>query len=287
MDPISNNILVTGANGQLGMEFRELQAAHPWINFVWADRSTLDITDARAVEEVFNSQTFFCCINCAAYTLVDKAETEQEQALAVNAVAPGILAEISAKHNARFIHFSTDYVFNGKGIRPYLPEDPTSPVNFYGESKLRGEKNVRLANPGAMIIRTSWVYSRHGKNFVKTMLRLMSEKPEISVVADQFGSPTYAADLAKAVMELVYRPEIPGGIYHYCNTGIISWHEFATAIRDIKGLNTPVHAIPTSSYPTPATRPAYAALDTTRIQAYLEHPIPTWRKSLEQCLAGL
>lgn len=287
MDTSRKNILITGASGQLGMEFRDLEPGYPSYHFIFAERSTLDITDTAAVENFFATHQLFACINCAAYTLVDKAETEKEQALAANATSPGVLAKAAAKTNTKFIHFSTDYVFNGNGTSPYKPGDATDPVNFYGETKLRGEQLVLAANPQSIIIRTSWVYSRHGKNFVKTMLRLLQEKPEISVVADQFGCPTYAADLAKAVLELLEAPAVPVGILHYCNSGIISWHEFASAIRDIKGLDTPVHGIPTAAYPTPAKRPAYSALDTSGIQSYLRSPIPAWHDSLVTCLSGI
>lgn len=280
-----HTILVTGANGQLGMELRQLGPFFPHYRFLFVGRNELSIDDKAAVINYFELHEINACINCAAYTAVDKAEEEQEAAISINATAVGNLAACCKEREALFIHFSTDYVFNGNASEPYNEFDPTDPVNFYGQTKLMGEHEAVNNNPDAIIIRTSWVYSRFGKNFVKTMLRLMSEKESIGVVADQYGCPTYAADLAIAVITIIERKQYVPGIYHYCNTGVINWHQFALAIREISQQQCIVNAINTSSYPTPAKRPAYSALDTTKISKTFGINIPEWNESLATCLA--
>lgn len=275
-------ILVTGASGQVGSELAVLAPAYPNFQFIFANRDLLALDDAASVHHFFDTHTIFACINCAAYTAVDKAESEKELALQVNAVAPGLLAAACKKQGAWFIHFSTDYVFAGNADKPYTTNDATSPVNFYGSTKLQGEQAALQANPDSIIIRTSWVYSSFGKNFVKTMLRLMQEQEQVGVVADQWGCPTYAADLARAVLQIVQHPH--PGIYHYCNEGIISWHQLATAIKEITGSTCTVNAIATSDYPTPASRPAYSALDTQKIKTQFGLHIPFWKDSLKNCL---
>ncbi len=280
-------ILVTGANGQLGMEFRDLESSFFNFHFIFVSRNELSIEDPEQVDRFFNSHVVDYCINCAAYTAVDKAESDIEAAFSGNSTAPGYLAKVAAKHGAAFFHFSTDYVFNGNGTQPYTETLPTDPVNVYGESKREGEERVRNNHPKAVIIRTSWVYSRFGKNFVKTMLRLMHEKPEISVVNDQLGSPTYARDLAAAVMHIVqtHTPtQIIPGTYHFANQGIISWFDFALAIKEIAGLGCGVNPVPSSSYPTPAKRPAYSGLNTNKIRDIYQVEIPHWKDSLYSCL---
>lgn len=266
------------------MEFRGLAENFPEINFFFLSRDDLAIEDAPAVTSYFLNHQIDVCINCAAYTAVDRAETEQAEAIAINATAVGNLAFTCAEHGSRFIHFSTDYVFNGKAEHPYMETDETDPVNFYGRTKLSGENLAMKYNPAALILRTSWVYSRHGKNFVKTMQRLFKEKTTISVVADQFGCPTYAADLADAVMQIINAGNFFPGIYHYANHGIISWHQFALAIKEIEGSSCMVNAISTKDYPTPAARPAYSAFDTTKIQAAYGIEPKDWRHSLGKCL---
>jgi len=280
-------ILVTGANGQLGMEFRDLESSFTDYRFIFVSRDELSITDAGAIERFFGSHAIDYCINCAAYTAVDKAETERDAAFLANAEAPGFLAAAAAKYGAAFFHFSTDYVFNGNGNDPYTENLPTNPVNVYGESKRDGELEVVKHHPKAVIIRTSWVYSRYGKNFVKTMLRLMNEKPEISVVSDQVGSPTYAGDLAAAVMHIIQThlpSQIIPGIFHFANRGEISWFRFAEAIKEISGLQCKINPVATSEYPTPAKRPAYSVLDTGRIIATYQVSIPYWKDSLKACI---
>lgn len=281
------NILVTGANGQLGMEFRALAEQFAQFHFLFVSREQLAIEDLAAVKNYFANQTIDYCINCAAYTAVDKAESEKEASISINATAVGNLAAVCKEYQTHFFHFSTDYVFNGQASQPYKETDNTDPVNFYGLTKLQGEQAALANNENSIIIRTSWVYSRFGKNFVKTMLRLMSERESIGVVADQVGCPTYAADLAAAVMQIIDAGNFIPGIYHYCNEGVISWHEFAMAIKELSGSNCVVNAIETSAYPTPAARPHYSALDTQKIKEQYGLVIMGWRESLQACINGL
>ena len=280
-------ILVTGANGQLGSEFNMLSKNFSDYNFLFAGKEELSIEDEASVANYFSLHAIDCCINCAAYTAVDKAEADKEQAIAINATAVGNLAAICQKQEALFFHFSTDYVFNGQATQPYQEDDATDPVNFYGQTKLMGEQGAMRNNKDAIIIRTSWVYSSFGKNFVKTMLRLMSEKDSIGVVADQFGCPTYAKDLAEAVMQIITSKKYSPGIYHYCNEGVISWCEFAEAIKDLSGSNCKVNAIETIAYPTPAARPHYSALSTTKFTKEFGVTALPWKQSLQNCLALL
>lgn len=282
------NILVTGANGQLGMEFRKLEEKYTAYEFFFANKSELSITDPIAVDKYFEQHSFTKCINCAAYTGVDKAETEKEIAFEINAKAAGELAAVCKKYNTQFIHISTDYVFDGNGSSPYKESDQTNPIGIYGASKWQGELDVLNNNEQSLILRTSWVYSSYGKNFVKTMLRLMSEKETIGVVNDQFGSPTYAADLAEAILIIISSGKDPSlGIYNYCNQGIISWYDFAMEIKNLVNSKCIVNPIDTASYPTPAKRPHYSVLDTTKIQQTFALVIPAWKDSLKKCVALL
>jgi dTDP-4-dehydrorhamnose reductase len=280
-------ILITGANGQLGSEFRDVIAHYPQHHFHFYSRAELDIADAQSVQAVFEQVKPDVCVNCAAYTAVDKAETETEAAFAINATGTQNLATACAQYGARFIHISTDYVFDGTGTEPYGEIHPTSPVNAYGQSKLQGEVAALKANPETIVIRTSWVYSAHGANFVKTMLRLMQSRPEISVVADQKGSPTYAADLAAAILQIIESGKWQGGIYHFSNEGVITWFEFAQAIKELSNAACTVHPITTQDYPTPAKRPAYSVMDKTKIQQTFGLQLKDWKESLQQCLAKL
>jgi len=279
------NILVTGANGQLGMEFRVLADEYTSCDFLFVSREELSINDAAAAERYFSGNKIDHCINCAAYTAVDKAETEKEIAFDINGTAVGKLAALCKKHGAQFIHFSTDYVFNGQATEPYTAASKTDPVNTYGASKLLGETEAMKNDPGSIIIRTSWVYSSFGKNFVKTMLKLMSEKEALSVVSDQVGSPTYANDLAKAVMQIIENEKHAGGIYSYSNKGVISWYEFALAIKEISNSTCKVNPVPSSAYPTPAKRPQYSVMDTSGFEKTFNIEIPFWRDSLERCIS--
>lgn len=278
------NILVTGANGQLGSELRALSASNPQHRFLFNDRDEVDITDARQVEQCFAEFKPDYCINCAAYTAVDKAETDQDVAYKINALAVKNLAEACTAAGTKFIHVSTDYVFDGKGTAPYKEDNPTNPVSVYGKTKLQGEQEALAAAPDAIIIRTSWVYSEHGHNFVKTMLRLMQSKPELGVVADQWGSPTYAADLAEAILHIVNSGTWQPGIYHFSNAGAITWHHFAQAIQEASGFDCKVNAITTADYPTPAVRPGYSVMDTSKIEQVYGVQLKDWKESLHTCL---
>lgn len=284
-----SSILVTGANGQLGKEFNALAGSFPQNKFIFLSKNELLIDHFDDVKNAFKKYRPQYCINCAAYTAVDKAETEKELAWMVNAEAVTILASVCKDFNARFIHFSTDYVFDGNATDPYKEDDPTNPQSVYGYSKLQGEQDALLANTDSIIIRTSWVYSRFGKNFVKIMLKLMSERDEINVVNDQIGSPTYAADLAEVTMQIIESCQLSAvtcqpGIYHYSNTGTISWFDFATAIKEISGSTCKINPIPTSQYPTTAKRPAYSVLDKTKIQQTFGIELKEWKESLKVCI---
>jgi dTDP-4-dehydrorhamnose reductase len=282
-------ILVTGANGQLGKELKELSSSFPEFDFIFLSRTDLPIHHYEMVRDYFKvyKPSFF--INCAAYTAVDRAEQEKDLAMQVNGESVGVLAAICKENDCRFIHVSTDYVFDGNATEPYTEDSPTNPQSAYGASKLEGEKQALQFNSDTIIIRTSWVYSEFGKNFVKTMMKLMSEKKEISVVNDQTGSPTYALDLAEAILTIVANSSAQSknwkpGIYHYSNSGVISWYEFAVAIKEITGVDCVIHPIPTSSYPTPAKRPVYSVLNTKKIQQEFGIVIPEWKQSLAKCM---
>ena len=286
MSPLPT-ILVTGANGQLGKEMKQLESAYPGFRFVFLSREDMPIHHFELVRNVFKGFQPQFLINCAAYTAVDKAETEKDLAFQVNAEAVGVLAAVCSEYGTKFIHISTDYVFDGSGSTPYTTDAPTNPQSVYGASKLKGEEETMRFNPESIIIRTSWVYSEFGKNFVKTMRKLMEDRKELRVVNDQFGSPTYAADLAAAIMQIINSKRWIPGIYHYCNSGVISWYEFAVAIRDLSGLDCQIHPIPSSEYPTPAKRPFYSVLDTSKIQSDYGILPKNWRESLQQCLKKL
>lgn len=281
------NILVTGANGQLGQEFQQLEKNFPSLNFLFVSKNELSIADENAVNTFFKNKQIDICINCAAYTAVDKAETDKETAIAVNAIAVGYLAKACKNHNAKFIHISTDYVFDGKGIKPFTENDQTNPVNFYGQTKLSGELNAIKENEETIIIRTAWVYSSFGNNFVKTMIRLMNERESIGVVNDQYGCPTFAADLAQAIMQIIVSNNFIAGIYHYSNKGKISWYDFAKEISQQINSHCVVNEITTSQFPTPAARPSYSVLDTSKIAETFNITIHDWKVSLQKCLALL
>ena len=281
------NILVTGANGQLGQEFAQIEKEFPAYNFIFVTKEALSITDENATNIFFKNNPVDICINCAAYTAVDKAETEREIATAVNSTAVGYLAKACKNNNAKFIHISTDYVFNGAAINPYLENQQTDPVNFYGQTKLSGEQNSLKENEETIIIRTAWVYSSFGNNFVKTMIRLMKERESIGVVNDQFGCPTYAADLANTIMQIITSKNFIAGIYHYSNTGKISWYDFAKEISLQINSHCIVNGISTTEFPTPAARPSYSVLDTTKIAHTFHIIIPEWKDSLKKCLSIL
>ena len=285
-------ILVTGANGQLGKEIRSLAASFPQFEFVFLSRTDLPIHHFPLVRTFFESVKPAYCINCAAYTAVDQAEDEKDLAFQVNGESVGVLAAVCKEHNTRFIHISTDYVYDGNGTRPYLETDKTDPINVYGASKLEGENQALQFNPESIIIRTSWVYSEFGKNFVKTMLGLMSTRDQISVVNDQIGSPTYAADLAEAILLIINNCELSivnwsPGFYHYSNEGVISWFDFAVVIKEISGSECKINPIHSSFFPTKAKRPDYSVLDKSKIQSSFNLQLKDWKKSLAVCIEKL
>jgi dTDP-4-dehydrorhamnose reductase len=286
--PVSDKvILVTGTNGQLGSEIKQLSEKYPFYNFLFTTKNDLPVEDENAVKKFFDKQQIHYCINCAAYTAVDKAESEKEKAYQINADAAGFLASICNKHQAKFIHISTDYVYDGTTNIPLRESDAVAPVNTYGASKLKGEELILNKNNTALIIRTSWVYSAYGNNFVKTMMRLLKEKESINVVSDQLGCPTYAADLAEIIMRFIDRIEEKNtfeGVVNYCNEGVISWFDFAVAIKEFLHSSCNIIPVPTTQYPTPAKRPQYSVLDTSKIKEMLHTDIPFWKDSLDKCL---
>jgi len=281
-------ILVTGSNGQLGSALQEWAPQYPDYTFVFTGRAELSVTDPAAVDAFFQKEKPDYCIHCAAYTAVDKAEdpAEQPRAEQVNALAVEYLAKACTRYRSKLVHISTDYVFPGTGTQPYKETDATGPVSVYGVTKLKGEE-LALKNTDALVIRTAWVYSIWGKNFVKTMVRLMQERNQLNVVSDQYGSPTYAPDLAAAILKIVASEKWLPGIFHYSNEGEISWYEFALAIKEITHADCDLKAIPTSAYPTPAKRPAWSVLDKTKIKNAYGIEIPAWTESLAICLNRL
>ncbi|MCU0333804.1 MAG: dTDP-4-dehydrorhamnose reductase [Chitinophagaceae bacterium] len=282
-------ILVTGANGQLGKCFADLTAGPDGAGEKWhlLGREHFAIDQYAMVEEVLKELKPDWVINAAAYTAVDKAESEPAVAMLMNGEAVGHLAAVCARLNIGLVHVSTDYVFDGRGTRPYLPTDAVGPTGVYGKSKLSGEQLVQHHHPGAFIVRTSWVYSQHGHNFVKTMLRLMADRTELNVVNDQVGCPTYAPDLAAALLQVCRTATAAPGVYHFCNSGAISWFQFATSIAAMIGSDCQVKPIATSQYPTPAARPPYSVLDTSSFSQTFHWPMQPWQDRLRVCLHHL
>ncbi|MCK9236808.1 MAG: dTDP-4-dehydrorhamnose reductase [Thiopseudomonas sp.] len=286
-------ILVTGKFGQLGQSMQKLAQEYPQFDFQFVGRDELDLSQPELVKQKLSHYQFDALINCAAYTAVDKAETEQELADAINHHSVGQLAQVAKDNNALLIHISTDYVFDGQNYKPYQTSDAVKPVNTYGDSKLKGEQAIHTASPSALIIRTSWVYSEFGHNFVKTMLKLGQEREQLNIVADQVGSPTYATDLAVAILEALCcisnQPEEGDSvkIYHFSNEGICSWYDFAKAIFELKEIDCAVNPIGTQDYPAPAKRPHYSVMDKTNIKQAFGISIPYWKDSLAVCLKGL
>ena len=277
-------ILVTGSNGQLGNCLRKVFSSDSELDVVYTDVDSLDITDREEVDHFISENRFDFIVNCAAYTAVDRAEKDDLKAAAINTVAVGNLAQSASRNKVKVIHISTDYVFNGEGYRPYEENDEPYPRSIYGRTKLEGEGILTSFCQDALIIRTAWLYSEFGSNFVKTMLRLASERDSINVVADQIGSPTYAGDLAEAIHHIIRHKKWLPGIYHYTNEGVASWFDFTKAIFEITGKKTPVNPIPTSQYPTPAKRPLYSVLSKMKIKNTYNVNIPYWRDSLKKCL---
>jgi len=288
-----NKILVTGASGQLGQSFQVDAKTHSQFNIVFADRNMLDLSKTESIDAYFKQHRFDVIINCAAHTAVDKAESEPELADAINHLAVQQLVKNAKQQHAKLIHISTDYVFNGQQYRPYIEQDEVAPQGVYGATKLAGEQAVlQSMAEDALIIRTSWVYSEFGNNFVKTMLKLGVDRDSLGVIYDQVGTPTYAGDLAKAIMHIIGHESFTKGafasdIYHYSNEGVCSWYDFAKAIFEYEGIECDVSAIETKDYPTPAKRPHYSVLNKSKIKQTFQTAVPYWKDSLAACLQKL
>ena len=281
------NILITGANGQLGNEMRVLSAENPEYTYFFTDVAELDICNEQAILDFVKANQINVIVNCAAYTAVDKAEESVELCTKLNADAVGYLAKAAEANGAEFIQVSTDYVFDGTAHIPYQETEPTCPNSVYGHTKLAGEQNALTLCTRSMVIRTAWLYSTFGNNFVKTMIRLGKEREALGVIFDQVGTPTYARDLARAIFAAIRQGVVPG-IYHFSNEGVCSWYDFTKAIHRLAGITTchvkPLH---TEEYPTPAKRPHYSVLDKTKIKNTYHIEIPYWMDSLESCIAEL
>ncbi|HPB05771.1 MAG TPA: dTDP-4-dehydrorhamnose reductase [Prolixibacteraceae bacterium] len=290
---MNSKILVTGANGQLGNEIRRLCRNFPGLEFIFTDVDMLDITNPDAVSVFMEASKPAIVVNCAAYTNVDGAEDDVKAARKVNALAPQVLAAACAMQEAFLIHISTDYVFDGEKGSPYNEEDETNPISVYGSSKLEGEEKIKTVFDNYLIIRTSWLYSEYGHNFMRTILALAKEKDKIEVISDQYGSPTYARDLANCIIDIIVksilnpRAYLPG-IYHYTNQGSCSWNEFAQEIINVAGITTcEVVPITTDQYPHKAQRPRNSILDTTKVRSAFGIGIPNWKDSLRECLSSI
>ncbi|MCW3467932.1 dTDP-4-dehydrorhamnose reductase [Chitinophaga nivalis] len=286
------NILVTGGNGQLGQAIQQIASQYPQFNLVFTTSAELDITQPAALETYFATHQPDACINCAAYTAVDKAEAEEEAAFLLNFQAVLNLSELCAKNNVQLIQLSTDYVFSGRQNVPYTENDDTDPETIYGSSKVRGEAVALGYNPDTIVVRTSWLYSEFGVNFAKRMRELMQEKQELKVVFDQTGTPTYAGDLATALLDILqYKATHPeaalGGIYHYSNEGVTSWYDFAVAIKELTQATTAISPVTSDQYPTAAKRPAYSVLNKEKIRQTFGITVPYWRDSLIKCLKNI
>ena len=281
-----HRILITGSNGQLGSEIRELSKNDSSNFFFYTDVAELDITDKSAVNNFIENHQIDIVVNCAAYTQVDKAEEDEKTAFLINTTAPGNLAEACKKYDATLFHISTDYVFDGSNNVPYIETESTSPLGVYGRSKLKGEEIIQQSGCSYIIIRTSWLYSSFGHNFVKTIARLSSEKDELKVVFDQIGTPTYARDLATAILEIIQNNQFKDrkGIYHYSNEGVCSWYDFAIAINEYFGNECHIRPCHSDEFPAKVTRPNYSVLDKTKIKSVFGVEIGYWRDSLCKCV---
>ncbi len=289
-------ILITGANGQVGSEFQWLAAANPTFQFLFTDSQNLDITNEQSVNDYFSTHTPDFCVNCAAHTAVDRAETESALSHKINVEGVINLAKACTTHHATLIHLSTDYVYHSLAQnRPFIETDEVSPKGVYAATKLMGENEAIKHCEKTIIVRTSWVYSTFGHNFVKTMLRLAKERQELNVVIDQIGTPTYAQDLAQAILLMIEKIAtnvidnqlLRGAIFNYSNEGVTSWYDFAQAIFDECSLSVRVNPIMTAAYPTPAKRPPFSLMDKTKIKNTFDINIPHWRDALRRCLASL
>ncbi len=285
---MSKHILVTGANGQLGNEMRNILANRNDVVAYFTDVNELDITSKDAIGSFLDNHQVDYLVNCAAYTAVDKAEDAPELCALLNAHAVALLAQAAHKHGARMVQISTDYVFNGENFRPYRENDATCPVSVYGSTKLEGERLLLSIAPESVILRTAWLYSPYGHNFVKTMIKLGQEKDQLKVIFDQVGTPTYAKDLAGAIMLIIDAPTWHSGTYHFSDEGAISWYDFAMAIHRLAGIDTcTVQPCRTDEYPTRAHRPHYSVLDKSKFKATFNTVIPYWADSLADCIARI
>ncbi len=281
------SILVTGSKGQLGSEMAKISKDYPDFDFIFAGREEMPLEDSYKIISYLDKTAPDIIINAGAYTAVDKAETEKDPADKVNHLAVDTISKWCNVNAAKLIHISTDYVFDGTSKVPYKEDDQLAPINWYGETKLRGEQAIKSNLEDAIIIRTSWVYSEYGNNFVKTMLRLMKERESIAVVNDQIGTPTYALDLAKAIMKIVASHKWESGVFHYSNGGEISWFDFAVEINMLVGCDCNVNELTSDQFPTPAKRPNYSLLDKTKIKKSYNVIVPDWKDSLKECLKKL
>ena len=277
-------LLITGANGQLGNEMRVVLAQHPDIEVIYTDVDTLDITDLAQLDAFVATEELSHIVNCAAYTAVDKAEDDEVTATKVNVDAVRNLGIVATKYDIKLVHISTDYVFDGKSFKPYTEEASVCPTNVYGRTKLAGEEALLVECKDVIIIRTSWLYSSFGNNFVKTMLRLGRERDELNVIFDQVGTPTYAADLAQAIFTIIADREWVSGIYHFSNEGVCSWYDFTIMIHKLVGIECKVNPIESSAYPVRTPRPHYSVLNKTKIKTTFNFEIPYWVDSLQSCL---
>ena len=288
----SKRVLVTGKNGQLGQSLKHLSTSYPHLTFDFVARDDLDLSNTKSIEVYFANYEYDVIINCAAYTAVDKAESEPGLADQINHLAVKQLAEIAKQQNAVLIHISTDYVFNGQNYKPYIESDITNPQSIYGKTKLKGEQAFLEVNPKGCIIRTSWVYSEFGNNFVKTMQRLGKERDSLNVIFDQIGSPTYAGDLAKAILAIIESDKVKAlesqnKVFHFSNEGACSWYDFAKTIFELSGIQCEVSPIETKDYPTPAIRPHYSLLNKAKIKQTFDLKIPYWKDTLQTCIKRL
>ncbi|MDK2843142.1 MAG: dTDP-4-dehydrorhamnose reductase [Anaerophaga sp.] len=286
---MQQQILIVGKEGQLGSTFEELSKSTGWATFTFSTIDKLNLTDPESIKQFFTGKKFDFIINCAAYTAVDKAEEDRETAFKLNSEAPALLAEEAASMEAGFIHISTDYVFGGRHCRPLKPGDPKHPESVYGKSKLQGEEAVLKKHSQSMIIRTSWLYSPYGRNFLKTMLRLAQEKESLKVVFDQVGTPTLASDLAGSILTIIRKTgskekKFVPGVYHFSNEGVCSWYDFAVAIFREAGSECRVFPVESGEFPTKAPRPFYSVMDKSLIKNTYEIEIPHWQDSLIKCL---
>jgi len=278
------DILVTGANGQLGSEIKKLTKNSDIYNFVFVDKEQINITSVDQIERYFTQFSFAYCVNCAAYTAVDKSEEDYNTAYSVNVNGAENLALVCKKFNTTLIHISTDFVFDGKSNTAYSENDYPDPQNIYGITKLKGEKKIREIIKKHFILRTSWLYSSYGNNFVKTMLRLGTERDLVNVVDDQYGTPTYAGDLALIILKIIKNQSTAYGLYHYSNEGIASWYDFAQRIFKFSNINIKIKPISTNQFPLPAKRPVFTVLKKDKIKKAFNIEIPHWNLSLEKCL---